>query len=156
MPDHPSIVINSSTFEEVLPFWKNELWPGRHSAITDYSIIDHHGHLSLDKSTLSCFFVKATLEDGQIVGVNSGIKTSDSHFRSRGIWVHPEFRGLHIGSGLISELEKIAKTLDCKIIWSMPRHTSIQFYQKNGFETYKQTSAYEFGPHYLVQKSLSS
>lgn len=145
--------IESSSFEEILPFWHDHLWPQRKSPIEPCSAIHPDGHISMDIMKAHPVFFKAVKED-QICGVVSGFATSSEYYRSRGLWVHPDFRNQGMGCALIEYVAKVAANGGYKQIWSMPRHTTLQFYLKNGFRAYNQTKAYEFGPHYFVKKLL--
>jgi GNAT superfamily N-acetyltransferase len=57
------------------------------------------------------------------------------HYRSRGIWVHPEHRREGVAQTLFNLLELQAKNEGCEMIWSIPRKTALISYTKFGFET---------------------
>ncbi len=145
--------IESSSFEEIFPFWRDQLWPQRKSSIDPCSAIHHDGHISMDIMNSNPTFYKA-IKDDQICAVVSGLATSTEFYRFRGLWVHPDYRNQGIGCALIEHVSRIAVNGGYKQIWSMPRYTTLQFYLKNGFRAYNQTKAYEFGPHYFVKKLL--
>jgi len=71
--------------------------------------------------------------DNQIVGVNSGHKCSDNGYRSRGLYVFPEYRGRGIGVELLKETIKLGKTTGCTYVWSYPKNSSWKTYSKAGF-----------------------
>ena len=149
--------IRRSTFEEILPIWRDRLWPGRLSAIEPVSIIDSDGELSLRiKDLHPVFFEIRGLRDlgGEIVGVCSGFRTSEAHFRSRGCWVDPSFRGQGLGALLLSAVNREAMSQGCSVVWTMARHSAIGFYERCGFRDFRRIDRFEFGPHFLAQKPL--
>lgn len=149
-----SFEVLSCGYEDVLPFWKTQLWPGRESPITPASAIDSQGGLTLRIESLRPVFFRATAA-GKSVGVNSGFQTSPTEFRSRGIWVDPRFRRQNIGKSLLAAVEDQARKAGCRSLWSMPRQSALDFYLRFGFEVAGKTEKYEFGPHFLVRKDLA-
>lgn len=147
------IQITPLSFEEIFPVWKNELWPGRESAITPCSAISSVGTIDMSLLHQQPYFWGCRIDD-ILCGVISGFQTSETEFRSRGIWVHEKMRGLKIGSKLIAEVANQAVSLGCKKVWTMPRSSSWGFYQRNGFYLTGESNAFEFGPHYFAEKEL--
>ena len=141
--------IKKITFEEILPIWRSELWPesvrsspieptsamsmfGRWIAddVEGHNFVDNYYDLENMKSTPTfwgCFI------DDKLVGVNSGHMCLDKHYRSRGLWVNPKFRGLGIGQKLL--IKTMAQGFYEKAIlcWSYPREESYQTYKSVGF-----------------------
>lgn len=152
-----SVRIVEAPFSAVLPIWRDELWPGRQSAIEAVSVIAHDGAISLIASDLQpVFFVaKRDGDDDSILGVNSGFRTSLDRFRSRGLWVCPALRGGGIGRRLIEAVRGRARSEGCAVLWSMARDRSLGFYLSCGFRAVKSIDAYEFGPHTIVETSAS-
>ena len=70
-----------------------------------------------------------------LVGVNSGHKSSDTQYRSRGIWVNPNYRRKGIAQRLFVLTERQARDEECEMIWSIPRKTALSAYTNFGFET---------------------
>ena len=149
-----------STFDEVLPVWKNELWPGRISKIESMSSLywKQPSHIIKDNSIFDnytpTFFVLK--EDNQIVGVNSGFRTSERIYRSRGVWVKEEYRNRGYGQILLMQAIIQGKKEDCHWIWSMPRKLSLETYTKVGFKKRGKWIEHgvEFGPNCLVTRQL--
>lgn len=77
----------------------------------------------------------AVFDDERIVGVNSGHRTSEVEYRSRGIWVDPDYRGQGIATMLFNLLKNQAVTERCEMIWSIPRKTALPAYTRSGFMT---------------------
>lgn len=139
-------------FKTILPYW-HILWPHM-KQITETSPIDFGGNFNTEINKNEVIFL-AVYINNRIVGVNSILKTSKQFCRSRGLWVDPLKRKQGIGTSILKECESIALKNSFKIMWSMPRQSSLDFYLKNGFK--KVTSffyKYEFGPHCFVFKSL--
>lgn len=95
-------------------------------------------------------------EDNKIVGVNSGFRTDVHDYRSRGIWVDPQYRGQGIASLLFDALFVQAFEEQCTMCWSIPRQSALRAYTSVGFV---QTSDFfdegmEFGPNCYVCKML--
>lgn len=143
--------ITPGTFEEILPFWSNELWPDRKSPIEALSYINENGEIDMGLIDSEVTFFKAVLPDNKIVGVLSIIKTSSHSWRSRGIWVDSNFRKQGIGSALLEYAINWVKLRNGHYIWSMPKVSAFSFYKKLGFDTYQEISIYENGPHYLAR-----
>jgi GNAT superfamily N-acetyltransferase len=90
------------------------------------------GHDMTNKTYTASFFGYAV--NDKIVAVNSGHRCSDNSYRSRGLYVSPEFRKQGIGQKLL--IATINQALDegCKFIWSYPKKSSWGTYAASGFE----------------------
>jgi len=144
-------------FETILPFWQEKLWPNRTSEIKPMSSMMYQGGFDMEiyKKYSPTFFAVYNVV-GEIVGVNSGHRTTDDLYRSRGIWVDPRYRKLGVSGVLFCELHGQAIKEKCKAIWSIPRKEALPAYEKVGF---KKTSEFfdegmEFGPNCYVYKDL--
>ena len=93
-------MIKHITFEEILPVWRNFLWTDRFSPIEKTSAMNFLGGHNLNNMSFAPTFF-AYILNNKIVGVNSGHKCMDNSYRSRGLWVFPEYRGQHIGRKLL-------------------------------------------------------
>lgn len=147
--------IKEITFDEILPFWKI-LW-----GHIDFDITPKHQRLLLkgyDESILTNYNWKPTffgfIEDNEIVGVNSGFKTSDLQYRSRGLYVIPEFRMKGIATQLLQSTYNQAGKEGCKILWSYPRYEAIHVYLKFGFQKVSCFETNEFGTNCYVIKRI--
>lgn len=72
--------------------------------------------------------------DEQFVGVNSGHRTTNNGYRSRGLWVDPIFRGRGIGQKLLRATMDVGKSEGCIWVWSLPKQSSWTTYEAVGFE----------------------
>lgn len=136
------------TFDDILPIWRDRLWPGRKSAIEPVSSMAYLGGYDITiKNNEASFF--AVCKGGEIVGVNSGFPTGDDQYRSRGIWVDPELRGKDIGRMLIEAVVKDGMTRGCVMVWTVPRKSAMPFYERCGFKRVSDWFAegMEFGPN---------
>ena len=116
----------------ILNIWENFLWPNRVSAIeTNSAMVYLHGYDMKNMSTTPTFYGYEL--DGKIVGVNSGHLCGDNSYRSRGLYVFPEYRNRGIGVKLLSATIKQADAEKANMVWSLPRKTSWNTYSKAGF-----------------------
>ena len=155
-------------FEDVFDSWNKELWPGRSSPITPMSSLkwDAQSYLTTEevlvtndnniyKKYAPVFFC---IRDGamhNIVGVNSGHKTENGVYRSRGLWVHPNYRNNGLSRKLLEQTIIQAQLENCTFIWTMPRATSLYAYEKVGFGKIGEwTNKYEFGPNCIAIHQL--
>ena len=150
------VLILKTTFEDILPIWKNSLWAGRTGPIRANSSIPYLGG-SYDMSIYSypATFWKV-VDNHKIIAVNSGFKTAEGYYRSRGIWVQEAYRNGQVSTLLFLEVDKQAQTENCHYIWSIPRKAALPAYLRAGF---KQTSDFfsdniEFGPNCYVLKEV--
>ena len=73
--------------------------------------------------------------DNMLVGVNSGHRSSEVEYRSRGIWVDPSYRKTGVAQMLFEMTQHQARIEQCEMIWSIPRKTALKAYTKFGFQT---------------------
>lgn len=126
-------MITTITFDEVLPIWNTYLWPDRQSSIDPTSAMCYLGGYDLVNMQANPTFF-AYMIDGEIAGVNSGHKTMDDGYRSRGLYVLDKFRGKGIGTHLLKTTIEQAKIEHCNMCWSYPRKSSWKSYLNAGFE----------------------
>ena len=125
-------MIHHITYDIIYPIWRYRLWPNRTSDITGTSAMKYLGEYDIKNMDYVPTFL-AYFFDNQIVGVNSGHKCSDNGYRSRGLYVFPEYRGRGIGVELLKETIKLGKTTGCTYVWSYPKNSSWKTYSKAGF-----------------------
>ena len=124
--------IRQISFEQILPIWKNELWPDRVSPIESCSSMVYLDNSYTDNFSLPAWFLGCFV-DSTIVGVNSGHMCVDGSARSRGLWVNSAYRNNSIGKTLLVETTKIAVIHGATSIWSFPRKSSFSTYAKAEF-----------------------
>ena len=129
------MLVERITFEEILPIWRDHLWAGStikietHSAIVFRSNPFEYDIRYFDEP--ASYF--AAVEDGRILGVNSGHATFGV-YRTRGMYVFPEFRGRGVGSQLLLATFKQGVQEGKSSCWGMPRKSAWEFYAQHGFE----------------------
>lgn len=146
-------VVQQITFEQILPIWKNKLWPNRvspietHSAMT-WSSFHPNQPYDINVFTYPVYFFGSYNND-RLIGVNSGHLTSPTEFRSRGLWVDPEFRGMGLAKQLLEKTIQQAIQSNASLIWSLPRMSSLRAYTGAGFTTVGEVinEGVEFGPN---------
>jgi GNAT superfamily N-acetyltransferase len=121
------------SFHQIFPIWNNYLWPERVSEITPTSAMSFMGGYDLvNMDTIPTFF--AFMIDREIAGVNGGHMCKDQQYRSRGLYVFPNFRGEGIGTLLLKATIEQAKKENAILCWSYPRKSSWKSYLNAGFE----------------------
>jgi len=121
------------TFEEIYPIWRDYLWPNRISPIEPVSSMLHIRKNDVKNFEYTPDFFAYYLND-KIIGVNSGHMCCDNSYRSRGLYVFPEYRKQGIGKALL--LAAIDKGFSNKadFVWSYPKKDSWKTYCSVGFE----------------------
>jgi GNAT superfamily N-acetyltransferase len=149
------MIIKNITYKEVLPIWKNFLWPERKTEIKPNNPLKFMGgydKLLLD--SIPTFF--GAFVNNKCIGVNSGFATSSTEYRSRGIYVFSEYRRQGISQMLFGVTEEQAIKEKRNILWSVPRVSSLKAYEKFGFDRVSDFfDDMEFGPNCFVVKKLS-
>jgi GNAT superfamily N-acetyltransferase len=125
--------IKKISFVKTYDIWKNQLWPNRISEITPTSAMSFMGGYELQNMTSNPSFF-AYIIDNEIAGVNSGHRTINDGYRSRGLYVFERFRGKGIGTQLLKATIEQAKLEHCNMCWSYPRKSSWKSYLNAGFE----------------------
>jgi GNAT superfamily N-acetyltransferase len=131
--------IERLNFNAIKNIWGKDLWPNRSSAIETHSAMTWPFEGDPEPIDMNIFNYPATFWgaylDNKLVGVNSGHKTTDELYRSRGIWVDPEYRKRGVSQMLFLLTAHQAKIEGCEILWSIPRKIALPAYTKFGFET---------------------
>lgn len=125
--------IRTISYDEALPLWQQELWVGRldieqRSAIV-YGRLKVYDVEDVAKHPVTFF---GAYHDDILVGVNSGHGIVDG-YRSRGLYVQPQHRGLKVGKMLLQATILQAVTEGWGYIWSIPRLSAVNCYISVGF-----------------------
>lgn len=142
-------------FSEVLPIWSIKLWPGRESPIKAMSSMTLDETYDMEIYDKYNPYFWAIFCGNEIVAVNSGHQTSDTEFRSRGLYADPEHRGKGLAKQVLNATISRAKELGMKTVWTVPRQASMPAYESVGFERVSDwfDEGVEFGPNcYAIYK----
>jgi GNAT superfamily N-acetyltransferase len=119
---------------EIHAIWNNYLWPSRSSAIEPTSAMCLLNGYDLINMQSSPTFFGYIINDN-IVGVNSGHACpNQNNYRSRGLWVEPNYRHQGIAQKLLIATIEQAQREGYNQIWSYPRRSSWSTYSAVGFE----------------------
>jgi len=149
------------SFEQITEVWHKELWPSRVSPIETHSAMTWPFDGNPIEFDMDIFNYEPTFfgvfDNQKLVGVNSGHRTKDNVYRSRGIWVNPEYRKKGISKILFLMTESQAIREECNLIWSIPRKSALGAYTRFGFETVGDffDEGMEFGPNIYVKKDIN-
>ena len=127
-------MISTLTFEEIYHIWSTELWPNRVSEITSTSAMNYLGGYDISNMDFQPTFVCYKSEQGEILGVNSGHLCVNGSYRSRGLFVFPDYRGRKIGQMLLRATIDQARKELADFIWSYPKQTSWKTYESADFK----------------------
>lgn len=155
------------TFEDVLPIWNNDLWPNRISKIESRSALfwdvnewTNFNNVSIIKKRKEIWEYEPTFfcirDNNKIIGVNSGFRTEDRVYRSRGLYVNNLYRNQGLAKKLLNGAVEQGKREECSWIWSLPRKTAIEVYGGVGFIKVGNwiDEGVEFGPNCLAVLKL--
>ena len=130
-------MIQQITWQEIQEVWSTYLWPDRSSPIQTHSAMcflgDHNMYNKTTRVTFLGYYI-----DGKLCGVNSGhgcaeVPVYGNNYRSRGLFVHEKYRGRGIGTALLLATIEQARTENYKSVWSYPKNTSWDTYNRAGF-----------------------
>lgn len=144
---------NEIDFETICEKWKN-LWPDTKHRQMSSMLYKGGIDMEIYKKYTPTFFGHFIGE--QLVGVNSGHRTSDTMYRSRGIWIDKSHRGLGVSTALFNITQQVARQEGCTMLWSIPRESAYKSYYRFGF---RRTSEYfsegmDYGPNCYVVKYI--
>jgi len=126
------MMITIVSYANIYDIWRNHLWPERTSAITPTSaMIFLGGYDTGNMNNTATFF--AFVANKKIYGVNSGHLCTDGSYRSRGLFVFPEYRNKGIGTDLLLATIDQGNKESAKFTWSYPKQTSWNAYKKAGY-----------------------
>ena len=126
------MTIVETDFDTINKIWTEHLWPSR------ISKIETHSAMLLNKTyDIKNFDHKVTFlllyEGNHIAGCNSGHMCSDNTYRSRGLYVFPEYRKTGYATSLLKHTINIGKDEHACSVWSYPRYESWSSYGAAGF-----------------------
>ena len=150
------ITVVKTDWDTVRFQWKYNLWQGRDEYKPMSSMVYNQPE-TYDMDIYEKYyptFWAAYDTDRTVVGVNSGFRTTDTLYRSRGIWVNPDYRKQGIAQLLFDVLEEQAIEEGCTDMWSYPREGSHRAYLKFGFDMTSDWYDDLFGRNCYVLKQI--
>jgi hypothetical protein len=144
------------SFDTIKHVWFTYLWPNRLD-IQETNSMQYLGGYdkNISKKYKPYFF--GLYYNDELVGVNSCHRTSDTHIRSRGIFINKEHREKKLSFLLFQEVEKIGIFEKCSYIWSLPRISALPAYESFGFEITSEVitdDRVKYGPNIYVLKKI--
>ena len=145
--------VQQITFQEILPIWHNKLWPNRVSKIETHSAMTWPYTHPNQPYSMDVFSYPATFfgifDQDKLIAVNSGHLTTQQEYRSRGLWVDPDYRGMGLAQLILLAVIDQAKKEGADMLWSIPRLTALPAYERVGFKTVGDVidEGVEFGPN---------
>ena len=136
------ITVKKITWDQVLPVWEEHL-PNMSLETNSAMCLFLNYGTALSKSWEEPVYDLQNMEftptfwgafyNDKLVGVNSGHMCIDKLYRSRGLFVFPEYRGFGIGQKLL--MKTIAQAIHEKAIvcWSYPKNTAERSYHMQNF-----------------------
>jgi len=137
-------VIRLTTWDNIYQIWTSYLWKDRASNIEPVSAMLYlQGHDLKNFNYEPTFF--AYYINDNIAGVNSGHKCCDGSYRSRGLFVFPEYRNKGIATILLSETIFQGSKENASFVWSLPKKESWKPYENAGFQLTSEWMSTETG-----------
>jgi ribosomal protein S18 acetylase RimI-like enzyme len=130
-------VIEQCEFNDILPYWTNELWPDRKSVIEPFSCIDINGEIDIEIMKIAKPVFFKFMQDQETIGVVSAQNTDLNAIRLRGVWVNPAHRNQGVGLKLARAVTDYAVQKNVQSVWTMARVINLNFYEKCGFKATK-------------------
>jgi GNAT superfamily N-acetyltransferase len=145
--------VKEITFKEITPYWKM-LWKDsvirRKSGVLLLNGFDET--MNSNEKVIPTFF--GAFQNDKIVGVNSGYSPQEIQYRSRGLYVLPEYRRQGVAQQLLHATEGQGKREGKLLFWSMPRQEAINAYLKFGFKQVSKFYEMEYGRNCFVIKTI--
>ena len=150
--------IKEITVQTAMEIWRSHLWQNSPHPVKPLSSMLFMGgyDLSIYENAIPKYWAIVDGAD-KIIGVNSAFESSPGQFRSRGLWVHSDFRKQGIGASLLVQAIEHAKQQGAQLIWSFPRQDSLSTYENVGFIKCSDwvTEGTSFGPNCYAVIRLS-
>lgn len=121
-------------WKKTYAIWANHLWPNRSSLIEPVSAMCYLNRHDMTNMQSNPTFFGYIINDN-IVAVNSGHACpNQNNYRSRGLWVDPNYRRQGIGQQLLTATIKQGQREGYTEVWSYPRKSSWSTYRAVGFK----------------------
>jgi GNAT superfamily N-acetyltransferase len=124
--------IKQINYDDIFLVWSNFLWPNRTNIKHMSSMLFMSGY-DIDIYTNYQPVFLGLFDNNTLVAVNSCHQTSETDYRSRGLWVDPQYRGKGLGKKILCEVDFYAAKAGCIRVWSLPRYESRHVYESAGY-----------------------
>ena len=143
-------------YQDILPIWETKLWAGRDSKIEEMSCMIYQKGYNIQIFDLYKPTFWGIYHENELVAVNSGHRTSETDYRSRGLWVDINYRRRGLTKLLFNALSEQAKKEKVSLVWSCPRKAALAAYEASSFQKTSDwfDEGMEFGPNCYVKKIL--
>lgn len=151
-----NFLVKPITFDVIKNIWYHFLWPNRLD-IHETNSMQYLGGYDRDISKKYKPYFFGLFYNDNLIGVNSCHRTSDKYMRSRGIFIHQEYREKKLSSLLFTEVERTAIYENCSYIWSLPRISALPAYVSFGFKPTSEIisdNTVRYGPNVYVLKKI--
>ena len=138
---------------EILKGWE-QLWPGREQIFLSDMLFPSGFDAEISKKYTPTHW--GMYDNELLIGVNSGHKTSEIHYRGRGVWVHEDYRRQGVSQLLWKAVADQGKKEGCEIFWALPRLDRIGHCLKFGFEVVSELQEFDYGLNAYVSYDLKS
>ena len=156
--------VEEINFKEIKEVWEKELWPNKKNGVAKANEWTWHWlQKELGKDKQMAKDAEPTFvgirSNKELVAVNSCYHSNSkgifNYWRSRGLWVHPNFRGQKYSSTILTWCLEHAKLKGGHWMWTVPRQSAMPAYKSVGFT---QESDWfddgQFGPNCIASKYL--
>lgn len=148
--------INKISYTEIKELWKKLWWddfyPKSGVILLDWEKRDLSIH---ENNNIEVSFFGA-FKDGKIVGVNSGFCPYEFQYRSRGLYVSPEYRRQGIAIKLLDATQEQGRKEGKFLLWSVPRKEALPTYLKFGFLRISNFFNGKWGENCFVMKTIKA
>ena len=135
-----------------------ETYPIRLAVLRKNIPLPHEFNGDFDEET----FHLGAFENNKLIAVSSYMKASNANFKGtqyqlRGMATLSEYQGIGVGKLMIKEAFSILATLKINCLWCNARVSAINFYEKQGLQTFGEIfDVNHIGNHYVMFKYLNN
>jgi len=145
--------LKNLTWEQVKPIWDTKLWPGRDSE--PVTSMKYLGGYDMSLKEREPFFIGVVTGE-YILAVNSYVRTGETEWRSRGLWVDQNFRRQGHAKMMLASMAGHIQNMQGTMIWTMPRTEALEAYQSVGFVRTSNWIEQDWGTNCYALMSLLS
>lgn len=129
--NNSKIQIEKISYKDILKLWKL-LWPNT-TDIQPMSSIQYLGGYDIEIYKKYQPTYIGLYNSKKLIGCISGHKSSSEYYRTRGIYILPDYRGQKLSNILFEQMFIESQNQNCNFIWSLPRKSALYSYTSKGF-----------------------